>query len=88
MRSSPELKIETSSDYNIGWKSIVWLTFAAMVGLIASVILQHLLFPNLTRWEYRMLTVTTGTAAVACCVFYLMRKINRLSSEHFQIGKS
>jgi two-component system sensor histidine kinase/response regulator len=87
MRSSPELKIETSSDYNIGWKSIVWLTFAAMVGLIASVILQHLLFPNLTRWEYRMLTVTTGTAAVACCVFYLMRKINRLSSEHFQIGK-
>ena len=87
MRSSPEVKIETSSDYNIGWRSIVWLTFTAMVGLIASVILQHLLFPNLTRWEYRMLTVTSGTAAVACCVFYLMRKINRLSSEHFQIGK-
>ena len=85
--SGPESKIETASEYNIGWISIIWLTCTAMVGLIASVTLQHLLFPNLSRWEYRMITVFSGTVAVACCVYYLMRKINRLSSEHFQIGK-
>jgi two-component system sensor histidine kinase/response regulator len=83
----PESKIETASEYHIGWISIVWITFTAMAGLTVSVTLQHLLFPNLTRWEYRMLTVFSGTAAVACCVYYLMRKMNRLSSEHFQIGK-
>jgi two-component system sensor histidine kinase/response regulator len=87
MVSGPEPKIEPASEYNIGWISIVWLTCTAMVGLIASVTLQHLLFPNLTRWEYRIITVFSGTVAVACCVYYLMRKINRLSSEHFQIGK-
>ena len=85
--SSPESKIEIASEYNIGWKSIVWLTCTAMVTLIASVTLQHLLLPNLTRWGYRMITVSSGTIAVACCGYYLMRKINRLSSEHFQIGK-
>jgi len=85
--SNPESKIETASEYNIGWKSIVWLTCMAMVGLIASVTLQHLLLPNLTRWEYRMITVSSGTIAVACCGYYLMRKINRLSSDHFQIAK-
>jgi two-component system sensor histidine kinase/response regulator len=85
--SGPESKIEKASEYNIGWISIVWLTCTAMVGLIASVTLQHLLFPNLTRWEYRMMTVFSGTFAVTCCVYYLMRKINRLSSEHFQIRK-
>ena len=84
--SSPESKIDGASEYNIGWKSIVWLTCTAMVALIASVTLQHLLLPNLTRWEYRMITVFSGTIAVACCGYYLMRKINRLSSEHFQIG--
>jgi PAS domain S-box-containing protein len=85
--SSPESEIETASQYNIGWKSIVWLTCTAMVGLIASVALQHLLFPNLTRWEYRTITVSSGTVAVVCCSYYLMRKINGLSSEHFRIGK-
>ena len=78
---------ETVSEYNMGWKSILWLSCTAMVGLIVSVTLQHLLFPNLTRWEYRTLTVSAGTIAVACCVYYLTRKLNRLFSEHIQIEK-
>jgi two-component system sensor histidine kinase/response regulator len=77
-------KIETASEHNLGWKPIVWLTCSAMVGLSAFVTLQHLLFPNLTRQEYRALTVSAGTVAVACCVYYLMRKLNKLFSESVQ----
>jgi two-component system sensor histidine kinase/response regulator len=80
-------KAEAASGYNIGWKSIVCITCASMVGLIASVALQHLLFPNLTRWEYRMLSVFVGTLAVACCGVYLMLRLNGLYSEHVQIEK-
>ena len=50
---------ETVSEYNMGWKSILWLSCTAMVGLIVSVKLQHLLFPNLTRWEYRTVGLST-----------------------------
>jgi two-component system sensor histidine kinase/response regulator len=85
--SSPGSKIEAASEYNVGWKSIFWLTCTSMVGLIASVTLQHLLFPNLTRWEYRVLTVFSGTVAVACCGIYLMRKLKRLFSDHIQVEK-
>src|SRR6266446_3378330 len=82
-------KIETASDQHIdiGWKSLVWLTFAAMVGLTASVTLEHLLFPHLTSWEYRALTISAGTFAVICCGYYLTRKLERLFSTHIQTEK-
>ncbi len=82
-------KIEIAPDehIDIGWKSLVWLTFAAMVGLTASVTLEHLLFPHLTSWEYRALTISAGTFAVICCGYYLTRKLERLFSAHIQTEK-
>jgi len=46
-------KIEIAPDeiLILAGKSLVWLTFAAMVGLTASVTLEHLLFPHLTSWS-------------------------------------
>jgi two-component system, sensor histidine kinase and response regulator len=85
--SGPEPKTGTASEHTIGWKSLVWLTCAAMVGLTASVTLEHLLFPHLTSWEYRAITIFAGTAAVACCGFYLTRKLDSLFSEHTQIER-
>jgi two-component system, sensor histidine kinase and response regulator len=82
-----ESKIENASEQNIGWKSLVWLTFAAMVGLTASVTLEHLLFPHLRSWEYRALTISAGTFAVICCGYYLTRKLERLFSAHIEIEK-
>jgi two-component system sensor histidine kinase/response regulator len=82
-------KIETASKQHIhmGWKSLVWLTFGAMVGLTASVTLEHLLFPHLTSWEYRALTISAGTFAVICCGYYLTRKLEKLFSAHLQVEK-
>src|SRR6266436_4573816 len=85
-------KIEIAPDehdehIDIGWKSLIWLTFAAMVGLTASVTLEHLLFPHLTSWEYRALTISAGTFAVICCGYYLTRKLERLFSAHIQTEK-
>src|ERR1700675_611144 len=80
-----ESKNAAASDRTIGWKSLAWLTFAAMAGLTASVNLQHLLFPHLAAWQYRVMTITSGTAAVACCVYYLKRKLQRLLSGHIQV---
>jgi two-component system sensor histidine kinase/response regulator len=80
-----ESKIETASEKNFGWKSLVWLTCAAMAGLTASVTLQHLLFPGLALWQYRAMTIFTGTVAVAYCGFYLKSKLQRLFSAHVQI---
>jgi two-component system, sensor histidine kinase and response regulator len=85
--SGPEAATETASGYNIGWKPLVWLTSAAMVGLTASVTLEHLLFPHLTSWEYRAITISAGTVAVACCSFYLIRKLDSLFSEHTRVEK-
>jgi two-component system sensor histidine kinase/response regulator len=85
--NGPESKTETASGYNIGWKPLVWQTCAAMVGLTASVTLEHLLFPRLTSWEYRAITISAGTFAVACCSFYLTRKLDSLFSEHSQVEK-
>jgi PAS domain S-box-containing protein len=82
-----ESKIEAASEQSIGWKSRVWLTFAAMVGLTASVTLEHLLFPHLTAWEYRALTISAGTFAVSGCGYYLTRKLERLFSAHIQTEK-
>jgi two-component system sensor histidine kinase/response regulator len=80
-----ESKIETASEHNIGSKSLAWLTFAAMAGLTASVTLDHLLFPHLAAWEYRGMTIAAGTIAVACCSYYLTRKLEMLFSEHIQV---
>jgi two-component system sensor histidine kinase/response regulator len=82
-----ESKIEAASEQSIGWKSLVWLTFAAMAGLTASVTLEHLLFPHLTSWEYRALTISAGTFAVSCCSYYLTHKLERLFSAHIQTEK-
>jgi two-component system sensor histidine kinase/response regulator len=82
---SLESKIETAFEQNIGWKSLAWLAFAAMVGLTASVSLEHLLFPHLAQWQYRAITILAGTIAVTCCGYYLMRKIERLFSARIQV---
>jgi PAS domain S-box-containing protein len=84
-----DAKIETASEphMDIGWKSLVWLTIAAMVGLTACVTLEHLLFPHLASWEYRALTIFAGTFAVICCGYYLTRKLERLFSSHIQTEK-
>jgi two-component system sensor histidine kinase/response regulator len=80
-----ESKIEASSERSIGWKSLIWLTFAAMAGLTASITLQHLFFPHLALWQYRAMTISSGTAAVLCCGYYLKRKLQRLFSAHIQV---
>jgi two-component system sensor histidine kinase/response regulator len=78
-------KIDAASEQSIGWKSLIWLTFAAMAGLTASITLQHLFFPHLASWQYRAMTISSGTAAVACCGYYLKRKLQRLFSAHIQV---
>jgi bacteriorhodopsin len=83
-----ETKIEAASERNTGWKSLVWLNFAAMAGVIASVILVHLLFPHLPVFQYRAITIFAGVAALACCSYYLTRKLDRLFSEHVQVEKN
>jgi two-component system sensor histidine kinase/response regulator len=80
-------EVETTPEQYVGWKSLVWLTFAAMVGLTASVTLQHLLFPHLALWQYRAMTISAGTAAVTGCTFYLTSKLQRLFSAHIQVEK-
>jgi two-component system sensor histidine kinase/response regulator len=80
-----ESKIDAASEQSIGWKSLIWLTFAAMAGLTASITLQHLFFPHLASWAYRAMTISSGTAAVACCGYYLKRKLQRLFSAHIQV---
>src|SRR3979490_2510244 len=82
-------KIETASEphMDIGWKSLVWLTIAAMVGVTSCVTLEHLLFPHLTSWEYRALTISAGTFAVICCGYYLTRKLEKLFSAHIETEK-
>jgi two-component system sensor histidine kinase/response regulator len=80
-----ESKIEASSERSIGWQSLIWLTFAAMAGLTASITLQHLFFPHLASWQYRAMTISSGTGAVACCGYYLKRKLHRLFSAHIQV---
>jgi two-component system sensor histidine kinase/response regulator len=80
-----ESKIDAASEQSIGWKSLVWLTFAAMAGLTASITLQHHFFPHLASWQYRAMTVSSGTAAVACCCYYLKGKLQRLFSAHIQV---
>src|SRR5579863_217398 len=79
--SGSVVKTETTSEYNFRRKSLVWLTCSAAVGLTASVTLEHLLLPHLTSWEYRAITISAGTAAVACCGLYLTRKLDSLFSE-------
>ncbi len=82
-----ESKIAAASERNIGWKPLVWLNFAAMAGVIALVTLVHLLFPHLPVFQYRAITIFAGVAAVACCSYYLTRKLDRLFSEHVQVEK-
>jgi two-component system sensor histidine kinase/response regulator len=83
-----ESKIETASEHTIGWKSLVWLSIAAMVGMTASVTLEHLLFPHLASWQYRALSISAGTLAVACCGYYLTLKLETLFSAHIQLEKN
>jgi two-component system sensor histidine kinase/response regulator len=82
-------KIETASDQHIhiAWKSLVWLTIAAMVGLTAFMALEHLLFPHLALWQYRAMTVSAGTVAVVCCGYNLTRKLENLFSAHIHVEK-
>jgi two-component system, sensor histidine kinase and response regulator len=82
-------QIETASEQHIdiGWKSLVWLTFAAMAGLTAVMALEHLLFPHLASWQYRAMTISAGTVAVVCCGYKLTRKLERLFSRHIQVEK-
>jgi two-component system, sensor histidine kinase and response regulator len=80
-----ESKIETASGPDIGWKSLAGLTLAAVVGLTASMTLQHLLFPHLASWQYRAMTILTGTIAVTCCGYYLGARLRRLFSAHIQV---
>src|SRR5882762_853737 len=82
-------KIETASDQriHIGWKSLVWLTLAAMVGLTVFMALEHLLFPHLALWQYRAMTISAGTVAVVCCGYNLTRKLERLFSTHIRVEK-
>jgi two-component system sensor histidine kinase/response regulator len=80
-----ESKIDAASEQSIGWKSLIWLTFAAMAGLTASITLQHLFFPHLASWAYRAMTISSGTAAVACCGYYLKLKLQRLFSAHLKV---
>ena len=56
-----------------------------MAGLTASVSLQHYFFRNLTPWLYRGMSVAAGTIGVACCAYYLTRKLDRLFSAHLQV---
>src|ERR1700687_2517873 len=79
--------IETGTEHHIGWKSLVWLAFAAMVGMSVFMALEHLLFPHLARWGYRALTISAGTVAVVWCGYNLTRKLERLFSAHIQIEK-
>ena len=83
--AGPESKIGTGSEHNIGKKSLAWLTLAAMAGLTASVTLDHLFLPRLAPWEYRGITVSAGTIAVACCAYYLTLKLERLFFAHIQV---
>jgi len=69
----------------MGWKSLVWLTFAAMVSLTATVTLEHLIFPYLMPWQHRAITIFVGTISVSFCGYYLGRKLNRLLSVHIQL---
>jgi PAS domain S-box-containing protein len=69
----------------MGWKSLVWLTFAAMVSLTASVTLEHLIFPYLMPWQYRAITIFIGTISVTFCGLYIGRKLNRLLLAHIQL---
>ena len=78
----PESKIETVSEHNIGPKSVVWLSSAAMVGLAASMTLEHLLFPHLARWQYQVMTISAVTAATGICGYYLSRKIRKFPRRH------
>jgi two-component system sensor histidine kinase/response regulator len=80
-------KIETADKHKIGWKSLAWLTFAAMVGLTISTTLEHLLFRHLASWEYRAMTISAGTAATSICGYYLTRKLERLFSAHILVEK-
>ncbi len=83
--SHRESNIRTASDLNMGWKSLVWLTFAAMVSLTASVTLEHLIFPYLMPWQYRAITIFIGTISVTFCGLYIGRKLNRLLLAHIQL---
>jgi two-component system sensor histidine kinase/response regulator len=83
--SAFESEIEAASAQSIGWKSLVWLTFAAMAALTASMTLQHLFFPHLASWQYRAMTICSGTAAVTCFGYYLKRKLQRLFSTHIRV---
>ena len=85
--SGPKTKIETVSEHNIGSKSVVWFSSAAMVGLAASMTLEHLLFPHLARWQYQVMTISAVTAATGICGYYLSRKITKLFSARIQIEK-
>ncbi len=82
-------KIETASDQHtdIAWKSLVWLTFAAIAGLTVFMALEHLLFPHLALWQYRAMTISAGTVAVVCCGYNLTRKLERLFSARIQVEK-
>jgi hypothetical protein len=84
------LESETAivSEPNIGRKSVVWLTVAAMVGLTASETVQHLLFPHLDSWQYQAMTIFAGTAATGICGYYLTRKIGKLFSARIQVEKN
>ena len=78
-------KTQARSGGNIGWKSLAGLAFATVVCLTASMIVQHLLFPHLATWQYRTMTILTGTIAVTCCSYYLGARLRRLFSMHIQV---
>src|SRR6266853_1058614 len=80
-----ESKIEAASEQSVGWKSLVWLTFAAMAGLTASITLQHLFFTHLASWQYRAMTISSGTSAVFCCGYYLKRRLQKVFSAHIHV---
>jgi hypothetical protein len=85
--SGPESKIETASEHNIGPRSVVWLSSAIMVGLAASITMEHLLLPHLARWHYQVMTIPAVTAATGICGYYPSRKIRKLFSTRIQIEK-
>ena len=82
--SDLQSKIEAAPKSAFGRKSLVWLTFGAFAGLTVSVVLQHLLFRHVPGWEYRVMSIFSGTLGVACCSYYLTRKLERLFSAHIR----